>query len=478
MGDDAALIAAYQPHYIIKCDAENCDVTVFNDTPYDIAPDLALLLSTSGSTGSKKFVKISAAAIQHNTTAINAYLENTQKDRAITSLKLHYSYGLSVLNTILDVGGSIVLNNSGAFTAAFWEALNSYNVTCFSGVPHHFTTFEKLGLKWADYKGLRYVTQAGGKLSAALIKKQAKQCAESDIKFFVMYGQTEAAPRISYVPPTDVQDNADCIGRAINGGALHLLDDAGEVIADEGVAGELVYTGENIMSGYALSYADLGMLEDIKTLRTGDLALRNGAGYYKIVGRKSRFVKPLGVRINLDDIERHLHVQHNDVYVVGNDRTILIAHTHDADRQIDLGALAQKYNLPVAFFMCKALQSVPLLENGKTDYKELEKNISADKSKLARIIRFVKSFCIYVFCDFFAILCGMSNQWDSVEAVFKENFPRKEITLADSFQSLGGDSLRYVGTSLGLESLLGALPQNWHELSIAELENMRQAAHV
>lgn len=476
--DNAALIGTYQPHFIIKCDDSNGEVVSSNNNAIDIVNDLCLLLSTSGSTGSKKLVKISYSSIQDNTEAINAYLENTETDRAITSLKLHYSYGISVLNTILDVGGSIVVNNNSAFEPTFWESLNRHNVTCFSGVPHHFSTFEKLGLEWTNYKSLRYVTQAGGKLSPSVIKKHAKQCMRNHIKFFVMYGQTEASPRMSYVPPECVIENADCIGRAINGGAFRLLDEYGAAIEGNNIIGELAYTGKNIMSGYATSQADLAVLEDIKQLKTGDLALRNVSGYYQIVGRKARFVKPLGIRINLDDIEQYLHGVDNDLYVVGNDQKILIVHTRAAGIDIDVKALAQKYNLPESLFVVKEVKQTPLLANGKIDYKYLENLLVPDRRCFTWYLGFINSLCVHSFFGFFAILCGSTRQWTSVEDVFKENFPHSKITKEDSFLSLGGDSLRYVGTSLGLETLFTTLPKNWYELPISDLESMRQAADV
>ena len=476
--DNKELIKIYKPDILFKAGGQKNNFIELKHDNSKIADNLLLLLATSGSTGSKKLVKISYHNLQTNTDSINKYLANTPEDRAITSLKLHYSYGMSVLNTILDIGGSIVLSNKESFDLSFWENLNHYNVTCFSGVPHHFKTFDHLGLKWENFNSLRYVTQAGGKLSADIIKKQATQCVKTGKQFFVMYGQTEASPRMSYLPPEDVLEYAQCIGIAVPGGRFRLIDDKDRTIDKDNVPGELIYEGDNVMSGYALSADDLSFMEDLKELKTGDLAHRNEKGYYTIVGRKSRFIKPFGIRVNLDDVENFLQNSNPETYVVGNDEKMLIVYTKSSKKSPDIAVLCRKYNLPKSLFVIKAITEVPLLPNGKIDYKKLEESLIDQRSAITRTLYYTKRFIVELFCEFFAILFTASGRWHSVLDLYKVCFPGKKISGNLSFHSLGGDSLKYIEVSLGLEKLINTVPENWHKMSINELEHIRNAANI
>lgn len=476
--DNEELIEIYKPNYVIQNNAKGWQLIEVNKNKSEIANNLALLLSTSGSTGSKKLVKISYHSLQTNTDSINQYLENTPNDRAVTSLKLHYSYGMSVLNTILDIGGSVVLSNKESFDHSFWEDISQHKITCFSGVPHHFKTFSRLGLRWADFETLRYVTQAGGKLSPDIVMKQAGACIKADKQFFVMYGQTEASPRMSYLPPKDVLEHADCIGIPVPGGTFRLLDDEDKIIDEDGITGELIYEGDNVMSGYAMTAEDLSHLEQISELRTGDLALRNEQGYYKIVGRQSRFIKPFGIRVNMDDVENFLQSSNTETYVVGNDEKLLIVHRALNNKGPDIAELCQKYNLPKSLFAIKAIKDVPLLPNGKIDYKTLEKTLVDNRSGLARAFSFFKRFIVEAFIEFCAIIFTASGRWHSILDLYKVSFPNARLTSDSSFISLGGDSLKYIEVSLGLEKLVNQLPENWHEMSISELERISHATNV
>jgi len=163
----------------------------------DLHPDLALLLATSGSTGSPKLVRLSHTNILSNAKSIVDYLEINKHERAITSLPLNYSYGMSVINSHLNAGASILLTNRSFFDALFWRLMKSNEVTSLAGVPYSYEMLFKLRFQCMELPALRTMTQAGGKLSAPLTDWITEICESKGIRFFTMYGQTEASPRMA-----------------------------------------------------------------------------------------------------------------------------------------------------------------------------------------------------------------------------------------------------------------------------------------
>lgn len=271
---------------------------------------LAILLSTSGSTGSQKYVRISSDNLLSNSASIAAYLDLHQRDLAITTLPPSYSYGLSIIHSHIYVGGSIAVTKKTFFDRAFWDFLNASEVTSMSGVPYHYEILEKLRFRGMRFPSLRTLTQAGGPMSEGLTRLYAEYCRENGMRFFSMYGQTEASPRISYVPSENALAKAGAIGIPIPGGTLELQTQAGAVLSGSFVTGELVYRGPNVCLGYAEGRADLA-LGDVNcgVLHTGDLAERDDEGYYRIVGRQKRFIKLFGNRVNLQELESNLSSQ-------------------------------------------------------------------------------------------------------------------------------------------------------------------------
>ncbi|MEM6727968.1 MAG: AMP-binding protein, partial [Pseudomonadota bacterium] len=268
--------------------------------------DIRILLSTSGSTGSSKLVKLSDRNICSNTASIIQYLGLTSEDRGITLLKLFYSYGMSVVNIHLHAGASLVVTEDGIDNPDFWLLLEREKVTNLSGVPFSFEFIRQSGRDVTRHRSLRLLTQAGGKLAAKHVQAFAGLRAQGGPDFFVMYGQTEAAPRISYLHPETAAKVPGSIGRAIPGGRLSLAEETGAEITETGVSGELIYEGPNVMVGYAQSRADLTFVEDIPRLATGDIAHMDSDGLFHIDGRSARFVKPFGLRISLDEVEERL----------------------------------------------------------------------------------------------------------------------------------------------------------------------------
>ncbi|MBD3401318.1 AMP-binding protein [candidate division GN15 bacterium] len=272
-----------------------------------IHPELALLLSTSGSTGSPKMVRLTAANLEANAQSIAEYLALDETERPITSLPMNYSYGLSVVNSHLKVGATLLLTDASIITRPFWTAFNDLKATSFAGVPYTYEMLRRIKFFTMDLPGLRTMTQAGGKLTPEFAREFAEYAAANQLRFFIMYGQTEATARISYVPPEQAVEKHRSIGVAIPRGELRLIDGDGNPITQPGVDGELVYTGPNVMLGYAQSSADLVKGNELNgELHTGDIARFDDDGFYYVTGRKKRFIKIFGNRVNLDEIEHYL----------------------------------------------------------------------------------------------------------------------------------------------------------------------------
>ena len=271
---------------------------------YKLPEELALLLTTSGSTGSPKLVRQSGRNIEANTRSIAEYLGILSEDRAITTLPMQYTYGLSILQSHLSVGAAVILTDKTMMDKEFWALLKEQKATTFGGVPYIYEMLKKLRFDRMNLPSLRYLTQAGGKLPKELAEEFIQTCKRKNMKFIVMYGQTEATARMAYLPWEHAESHAASIGIAIPGGEFWLADPEGAPILEPETTGELVYRGPNVTLGYAENRFDLCKPdENHGELRTGDMAKRDAKGFYYIVGRKKRFLKLFGSRVNLDEVE-------------------------------------------------------------------------------------------------------------------------------------------------------------------------------
>lgn len=363
----------YQAHGIFTLENAMPELQVLEGQRFNIHSDLALMLSTSGSTGSPKQVKLSYQNLQANAQSIAAYLNMVSSDVAITSLPLSYSYGLSVLNSHLLVGASIVLSKLSIVEKSFWSLMEEHAVTSFSGVPYTYELLRRLRLEKKQLPALRYMTQAGGKLDKDNVVYFANILKEQGKRFYVMYGQTEATARISYVPPELILDNADSIGIAIPTGQLTLWDENDTEITDSGRVGELVYYGDNVMMGYALSSTDLSTAPELNYLKTGDLAYRDAHGLYTITGRKSRFIKLFGNRIDLDLVEQHLIAEKLTTACVGNDKTLHVFLLETAKEKGVKDFIYQHYAIHPSVIYTHVIEHIPRNNNGKIHYSALNK---------------------------------------------------------------------------------------------------------
>jgi len=263
---------------------------------------LAEIIFTSGSMGEQKGAMIIHKNIIANTDSIIKYLKLTSSDTIEVVMPFYYCYGLSLLHTHLKVGGSVVLNNSFIFLGSVINDLNKYKCTGFAGVPSHFQILlrKSKDFKNTEFPSLKYVTQAGGKLHTAFIKEFIDAFPEID--FYVMYGQTEATARLSYLPPSILRDKIGSLGKGIPGVILKVVDEK-VIPVKPGETGEIIAKGDNVMPGY---YKDMESTKQVLRdgwLHTGDMATVDEDGYIYIQSRKKEIIKVRGIRISPKEIE-------------------------------------------------------------------------------------------------------------------------------------------------------------------------------
>lgn len=338
--------------------------------------ELALLLTTSGSTGSPKFVRQSYENILDNARSIASYLELDDTERPVTTLPMNYTYGLSIINSHLLVGATILLTEKGIMQKEFWNFMKTEKATSFGGVPYTYEMLSKLRFERMDLPYLRTMTQAGGKLLPSLHEKFARYAKEQGKHFVVMYGQCEATARMAYLPYEKSLEKYGSMGIAIPGGKFSLIDVDGHVITQPDVTGELIYEGKNVTLGYASERSDLLKGDERHgRLETGDMAKRDADGYYYIVGRKKRFLKIYGNRVNLDEMDRMIKEAFPGLECAsaGKDDHLIIFVTDDGKKDDILHFASEKTGLNPKAFCVKKIPVIPKNDAGKIQYKELEK---------------------------------------------------------------------------------------------------------
>ncbi|GAA1109289.1 AMP-binding protein [Nocardioides dubius] len=436
---------AYSPDTVVL------DGVIVSQQPtpqHDLHPELALLLSTSGSTGSPKLVRLSQENLRSNAEAIASYLQLRPTDLAVTTLPPHYCYGLSVIHSHLHLGAAVLLNEHSVLDDAFWQAAQQHRITSFAGVPYTFDLLDRVGFADRIPASLRHVTQAGGRLQPERVAALARLGEQRGFDLVVMYGATEATARMAWLPPHRAAQAPDAIGVAIPGGTLR-LESMPELGAD---VGELVYAGPNVMLGYAETPADLAAGRTVSELRTGDVARIGHDGLIRIVGRRSRFAKIFGLRIDLDEAERTLDAAGLPARCADGGERLVVALTGPlsaADRTRVVATAQQEWGLVPSAVRVVEVDAFPRLANDKVDYRALVAHAAqeptgstSDAEGPGLAERISRTF---------AEILGVEPQ------------------LTDTFVGLGGDSLSYVEASVRLEQLLGGLPPGWHTRSIEQL---------
>lgn len=346
------------------------------DANYELYDELCIMLTTSGSTGSPKFVRQSYKNVESNAKSIVQYLELNSSERPITTLPMNYTYGLSIINSHFMVGATLLVTDKGLMQKEFWKFFKGAEATSFGGVPYTYEMLERLRFFKMELPSLRYMTQAGGKLTPELHKKFAEYAGQKNVKFIVMYGQCEATARMGYLPAEKSLEKYGSMGIAIPGGKFKLIDVNGNDITEPHVTGELVYYGPNVTLGYAESGQDLIKGDErFGELCTGDMAQFDEDGYYYIVGRKKRFLKIYGNRVNLDEVDRMIKTKFDniDVASAGIDDHMYIFVTEERYANDVVKFVVEKTGLNPAAFQSIVIDSIPKNDAGKTLYKELTK---------------------------------------------------------------------------------------------------------
>ena len=378
------LIEKYLPNYIFIPNSLNKNFTNYETTTklsnysilklkkhvlHSLNKDLALLLSTSGSTGSKKFVKISYENIYYNTKSINKFLKIKEKDKTITTMPPFYTYGLSVINTHLFAGASILVTEAKAIEKKFWELIKKEKINSFAGVPYFYEILNKIKFAEFNLPYLKYFTQAGGPLRRDLIEYFLKYSENNKKKFIIMYGQTEATARMTYLPYEKLRKKIGSVGIPISGGKITLKNNN----FDNTEEGEIVYEGKNVSMGYANNFDDLKKGDEKKgKLETGDLAKKDKEGYFYIIGRKSRDVKLFGKRVSLDEIENILYKKGFNCLCHGTDNNVTIFYIDKNYNQEIINFISRITNIHPDCFKMKLIEKFPLNENGKASYQKLQ----------------------------------------------------------------------------------------------------------
>lgn len=341
---------------------------------YPLHENLALLLTTSGSTGSPKFVRQSYANIRANTASIIKYLEIDADERAITTLPMNYTYGLSIINTHLDAGAVIILSPFTVVQREFWLLFNEHQATSFGGVPYTYEMLDKLRFFMRKLPSLHTMTQAGGKLLPELHRKFAEYAQREGKRFIVMYGASEATARMGYLPAEKALEKCGAMGIPIPGGSFQLLDENENIITTPNTVGELLYEGPNVTMGYAVCGEDLSRGDERGgRLATGDMAVFDEEGFFTIVGRKKRFLKLFGNRVGLDETERLIKSQYNgfECACAGKDDAMYVFITDESKTAEVRAFLAEKTKLNPTAFRVKFMNEIPKNEAGKTLYAAL-----------------------------------------------------------------------------------------------------------
>lgn len=352
------LIERYQVEAVVRVDASgDIQIEQLHTDPGPLHPDLSICLSTSGSTGSPKLVRFSDDRLIANARAICQYLNIGPDEVAMAHLPFEYSFGLSILHSHVAAGARVLLSEHSGMQKQFWARLSE--ATNLAGVPYHFEMFLRMRIERMDLPRLRTLTQAGGHMSPEIVTKMHDLASQRGWQLHLMYGQTEAGPRICWLPHGLVPKWPGCIGQAIPGVTLSLQD------------GELVVQSPSIMMGYAQSRVDLALGDQLHgRLQTGDLAEQVAPDIYRITGRKSRFLKLQGNRVGLHDVEMRMLQAGHTVHAVGQDNQLVLCTTEVNTEAVRQAAL-NLFSFPPRALRVQTVAEISRTPTGKVDYAAL-----------------------------------------------------------------------------------------------------------
>ncbi len=387
-----SLISSYKPNYIISNKnwfsdkkigkikvIEQHGEYIFVSTKYKpsrINGELSLLMPTSGTMTSLKYVKLTFKNLKFNSDKIKKYLNISSRDRAITSMQPSYSFMISIINSHLDNGASIYITNESLLQKNFWKEFVQRKISSFSGVPFMFELLLKIGIKKIFHKSLKTITQAGGNLDSKHKIKIINFCKKNRIKFFSMYGQTEASPRIAYLDWKFAKKKNGSIGKNLEDTKMWLENENNQKINEPFIDGEIVFKGKNIFKGYAYTNKDLKKLENTKKLYTGDIGYFDNEGFFYIKSRKSKIAKVYGLRFDLEELEKKLtKFKFNSICLNYRNQIIIFLKDKINEKKL-LNLCSEITGQNERIFKIKKINDFPMTNSGKISYHDLRLSIN------------------------------------------------------------------------------------------------------
>jgi long-chain acyl-CoA synthetase len=332
--------------------------------------DIKLLMPTSGTTGSQKYVIQTKENLISNTESIIKYLKLNSKKITITNLPLNYVYGLSIVNTFLRSGASIFVTNESVTQKKFWTYLKKYKINFLNGVPYIYELLDRLNF-FKTKNEIKSFTQAGGELNQIVKLKIINFCKKFKSKFYIMYGSTEATARMSYLNPNHLAKKFDSIGKAIPGGKMTIRNKHGKILTKNKV-GNICYEGNNVTLGYCESVNDLTKkFIKKKYLITGDIGYRDKDNFFYIVRRDDRLIKLYGYRIDLDEIEKIF--QKNGVKVVcfnNKNKKINLYFENNLEKDTITSIIKKNFSINMNMIKINSIKKFPINQNMKIIYDE------------------------------------------------------------------------------------------------------------
>ena len=333
---------------------------------------VSILIPTSGSIGTPKFVMLSYENLKDNTNKISKYLKINEKDKAITNMSLAYSYMISVINSHIWSGASIFVTDKSILSREFWSDFKKNKISSFNGVPYAYKLIEKLNIKIFSNKNIKYLTQAGGELEEEIKKKFIKKCLKSNIRFYCMYGQTEASPRISFLNPKYALKKIGSVGKPLSNYEIKLFNYKNKIITKPNLIGKLILYGKNIFLGYANSRKDLSKIIKLKyKLNTEDFGYRDKDGFLYLTARSSKIAKIFGFRIDILELEYKMKKLGYTVYCSEKNNHLKISYENNYNKNLLIKKLSDLTNLDQSGFIAIYMNKLPLNKNHKIDRNRL-----------------------------------------------------------------------------------------------------------
>ena len=332
---------------------------------YEVNPNLAIIMTTSGSTGNPKTVRLSKRNIYENTDAAVDALHLSENDRHILTLSMSYSYGLLIINFSLRSGATLFTTEKKVFSSEFGSLLKNEKITVLHGVPYIYEMMDRIGIIDTLPRTVEIITMGGGRAREALHNKLNKIVVANEMKLYALYGQTEGTCILTKLHDDNTLNEPGCIGVPCLGMKAYISED-----------GELVFEGSSVSLGYAFCWKDLRKPDENKgVLYTGDLAEMDEFGQIYLLGRSKRFLKLLGNRVNLEDIEKYVENEYNVSCVcAGSDEGIII-YLIKGEIRIPLTKLKmnvnRRFRISISLITIIEMDEFPRNFQGKIDYKKL-----------------------------------------------------------------------------------------------------------